>query len=424
MPRTADDLIKMSVNYEQLANRSLLLTAAKKEKKKLDPKAKVRNRGTVCVPAEKAKDKKDHFPINDADQARNALARVQQYSSKPEWWSGSLKGLQDLVSRKVKAKYPKINVGGKEKKSYVEVSESLLAKYGQAKGTRQILTDRGWVTGNENTEVEDGQRVREWDGTRWKNYTYRASDDSFVDWSGANQLGAPTGGGKGGQPAKGGGGTSSSQYGLAFEQEMVKKIQQYLISQKIPVGASGADGKMGRDTKAALGKWQKSVGLPVTNQLDTATWTKLSEVIPEMAEVGKTAAPVDLNAARGMVDQARRWLEQMNKAYQAGQMKNPQVAQQFWASIAPFSDPAQGIPAIAQQLNGLVQNPQISPAQKKQIQDMLFNVNDAAMALAQWNQILSGQFTQTGQMPGAGQVVPTQPAQPGQPPPPPPPAGR
>ncbi len=129
MSHTADQLIKMAVNYEQLATESLVTTAKKKEKK-LDPKAKVRNRGTVCVPAEKAKDKKDHFPINDADQARNALARVHQYSSKPEWWSGSLKGLQDLVARKVKAKYPKIDVGGKkEKKSSIEYIDSLLSKY-------------------------------------------------------------------------------------------------------------------------------------------------------------------------------------------------------------------------------------------------------------------------------------------------------
>ena len=129
MSFSPDQLIKMAVNYEHLATESLVATAKKKEKKKLDPKAKVRNRGTACVPAEKAKDKKDHFPINDADQARNALSRVHQYSSKPEWWSGSLKGLQDLVSRKVKAKYPKIDVGGKEKKSSLEVSELLLVKY-------------------------------------------------------------------------------------------------------------------------------------------------------------------------------------------------------------------------------------------------------------------------------------------------------
>jgi hypothetical protein len=130
MPYSADELIKMSVNYEQLANDSLVVTAKKKEKK-VDPKAKVRNRGTVCVPAESAKDKKDHFPINDEGQARNALARVHQYSSAPEWYKGSLKGLQDLVSRKVHSKYPGIGKSEKKsKKSYVEVSQDLLQKYG------------------------------------------------------------------------------------------------------------------------------------------------------------------------------------------------------------------------------------------------------------------------------------------------------
>jgi hypothetical protein len=114
MSYTTDQLLTLATQFDELASESLIKTAAKKEKKKLDPKAKVRNRGTVCVPAEQAKDKKDHFPINDEDQARNALARVHQYSSVPSWYKGSLKGLQDLVSRKVHSKYPSI---GKEKKS-------------------------------------------------------------------------------------------------------------------------------------------------------------------------------------------------------------------------------------------------------------------------------------------------------------------
>lgn len=131
MSQSAEQLLKMSVNYEQLATQSLLVTAKKKEQKKLNPKAKVRNRGTVCVPAESAKDKKDHFPINDEGQARNALARVHQYSSAPAWYKGSLEGLQALVSRKVHSKYPGIGKSEKKsKKSYVEVSETLLTKYG------------------------------------------------------------------------------------------------------------------------------------------------------------------------------------------------------------------------------------------------------------------------------------------------------
>jgi len=108
-----------------------LILLAKKQEKKLDPKAKVRSRGTVVFPAESPNvtDHKDHFPINDADQARNALARSHQYNKAPSWYKGSLKSLQDAVSRKVKSKYPKINVGGKDKKSSLEISEILLAKY-------------------------------------------------------------------------------------------------------------------------------------------------------------------------------------------------------------------------------------------------------------------------------------------------------
>lgn len=105
----------------------------KAKDKKLDPKAKVRNRGTVCVPASEAKDKQDHFPINDEDQARNALARVHQYSKVPSWYNGSLKGLQDLVSRKVHSKYKGI---GKDKKSSVDY---LLTKYANPQAFYQVV---------------------------------------------------------------------------------------------------------------------------------------------------------------------------------------------------------------------------------------------------------------------------------------------
>lgn len=81
-------------------------------KKKLDPKAKVRNRGNVVFSSThpKVTDDKDHFPINDADQARNALARVAQFDAAPKWWSGSLKQLQAAVRGAVKRKFKTINV--------------------------------------------------------------------------------------------------------------------------------------------------------------------------------------------------------------------------------------------------------------------------------------------------------------------------
>lgn len=81
----------------------LLVTAA--DKKKLDPKAKVRNRGTVVFPASSSKDKKDHFPINSESQARNALSRASQYSKAPSWYSGSLESLVKAVQRAVHSKY-------------------------------------------------------------------------------------------------------------------------------------------------------------------------------------------------------------------------------------------------------------------------------------------------------------------------------
>ena len=80
--------------------------------------AKVRSRGTCVFPAEHSsvKDNKDHFPINSEAQARNALARASQYSSAPEWYSGSLSSLVNAVSRKVHSKYPGIQQSEASKK--------------------------------------------------------------------------------------------------------------------------------------------------------------------------------------------------------------------------------------------------------------------------------------------------------------------
>ena len=127
--KTVHKTLAMANLYQQQA---MALMAQSKDKKKLDPKAKVRNRGTVCVPASSAKDNKDHYPINNIDQARNALARVHAYDKAPPWYKGSLKGLQELVSRKVHSKYPSI---GKEKKSSVEY---LATKYAQTSGDQFI----------------------------------------------------------------------------------------------------------------------------------------------------------------------------------------------------------------------------------------------------------------------------------------------
>ena len=76
-----------------------------------EKKKKPKSRGDAVFPAKspKVKDNKDHFPINSANQARNALARASQYSSAPGWYDGSLTDLVKTVQRKVKKKYKSID---------------------------------------------------------------------------------------------------------------------------------------------------------------------------------------------------------------------------------------------------------------------------------------------------------------------------
>lgn len=88
------------------------------EKKEIDPKAEIRNRGKVVFDSEctKVTDNKDHFPINDVAQARNALARASQYKSVPTWYKGTLEELVKRVQNKVKKEYPSIEVTEKSEK--------------------------------------------------------------------------------------------------------------------------------------------------------------------------------------------------------------------------------------------------------------------------------------------------------------------
>ena len=94
------------------ANESVKGLKALAAKKDSDPKADVRNRGKCVFPAEhpKVKDNQDHFPINSAAQARNALARVNQASKAPTWWKGTVQEMVNAVVRAVKKEYPSIEV--------------------------------------------------------------------------------------------------------------------------------------------------------------------------------------------------------------------------------------------------------------------------------------------------------------------------
>lgn len=115
MSYTPEELLSLASSFEDFVKNNLVKVA---KAKKLDPKASVRSRGTVVFPAEspKVKDKKDHFPINSAAQARNALARVNQYSKVPSWYKGSLQELLNAVVKAVKKHYPSIEVSKDAKK--------------------------------------------------------------------------------------------------------------------------------------------------------------------------------------------------------------------------------------------------------------------------------------------------------------------
>jgi hypothetical protein len=130
MSNKIDELFKLCEDFCDTAN-GLDKEAAEK---KLDPKAKVRNRGKVVFPAgsAKVKDNKDHFELNNEGQARAALSYAGHYGSAPPWYSGSLEELKGAIRRKVKSEFPSINVSEpKKKKAMEELLETLTIKYAQ-----------------------------------------------------------------------------------------------------------------------------------------------------------------------------------------------------------------------------------------------------------------------------------------------------
>ena len=88
-------LIKIATNYEQLSIESLVVTAKKKRREKVIQRQRSVIEALFVFRLNKPRIKKNHFPINDEGQARNALARVQQLSSAP-WYKGSLKDFQSF----------------------------------------------------------------------------------------------------------------------------------------------------------------------------------------------------------------------------------------------------------------------------------------------------------------------------------------
>lgn len=64
------------------------------------------------VDSSSVSDNKGHFPIPDVEHGRNAIARVNQYTSLPKWYKGEmdLKQFVEYVVNKVHKKFPSIEV--------------------------------------------------------------------------------------------------------------------------------------------------------------------------------------------------------------------------------------------------------------------------------------------------------------------------
>jgi len=103
-----DEMIDSEDNLDEAKKKKLV----GKKGRPLKKGAAVRARGDCVFPhtSPKVTDNKDHFPINSENQARNALARANQYKSAPKWYKGNLESLVKTVARRVKSKYPDIKV--------------------------------------------------------------------------------------------------------------------------------------------------------------------------------------------------------------------------------------------------------------------------------------------------------------------------
>lgn len=113
-------LAELATDLDELGHEDLaakvdeIISMAAAEKKK--PKGKEKGKAVFPVGHPKVKDKKEHFPLNSAAQARNALARANQFSKPPEWFKGTVQELVNAVAKAVKKHYPSIDVSKKATK--------------------------------------------------------------------------------------------------------------------------------------------------------------------------------------------------------------------------------------------------------------------------------------------------------------------
>ena len=119
MGYTAEELEAMSSNFDAL------VSEAKEDSKKRDPKAAVRNRGKCVFPAEKSKDDKDHYPLNNIEEGRAALRYAGKQKSAP-WYHGTVEAMKKAVEKAVYKEFPSLKPE-KSSKAF-EIFEGLLDK--------------------------------------------------------------------------------------------------------------------------------------------------------------------------------------------------------------------------------------------------------------------------------------------------------
>lgn len=106
----ANGLVEDAIKIDIISNTIDKMAGEKPSGKKGDTKGRSRPNPIFDSTSSKVLDGKDHFPINDIGRARNALARVNQYSEAPAWYKGSLEDLKKTVVNAVKRAYPSIEV--------------------------------------------------------------------------------------------------------------------------------------------------------------------------------------------------------------------------------------------------------------------------------------------------------------------------
>jgi peptidoglycan hydrolase-like protein with peptidoglycan-binding domain len=121
----------------------------------------------------------------------------------------------------------------------------------------------------------------------------------------------------------------------------VQVAQQDLIALGYSVGPTGADGDFGQNTENALTAYQSAMGLPVTGQVDAATWaafsdSPLAQPTPESNDPlssllsslpGSSSSPVPSSAASQLATSVSN----------ATGISLPTSGWQMWAAIGAFS---------------------------------------------------------------------------------------